>query len=155
MEHGTVTTVTYQDGVVYCSVSPTRTASEYKDVPVLKSHSGFVEVPSEKDTVLIEKLADGTRFIAGIIKRETENPDEMKEGEMAFQLDADTILSFKKRKNGDHDVHIGSSGDVIINGVPFKNHTHKHDDSTISDTGDGSGTESTATKETGKPTEFN
>jgi hypothetical protein len=154
MEHGTVTSVYYDDGVVYCDVSPVRTTEPYSEVPVLKSHSGFVKVPEQRDTVTMDTLADGKKFITGVVKRNTENPGDMKEGELAIQLDGNTTLAFKQKKNGDHDVHIGSSGDVIINGVPFKEHTHQHDDATIEDTAGGSGSESTAEKQTTQPTEF-
>lgn len=146
MEHGIVTSVSYEDGVVYCNVRAPRTTGEIPEVPVLKPHSGFIQVPSQGDTVAIDRLSDGKAFITNLVSRVDENPDGMKEGELAIQLDKGSRLAFKRKGNGDYDVHIESSGDVLINGVSFSEHTHKHEDST---------TESTSEKETTEPVEFN
>lgn len=154
MEHGIVTTVKYESGVVYCDVRTTGTTSEKPGVPVLKPHSGFIQVPSQGDVVTIETLADGTPFITGMAAAESETPDQMKEGELAIQLDNGSRVAFKQNSEGNYDVHLESSGDVIINGVAFSEHTHAHDDSTISDTEDGSGSESTSEKQTTQPTSF-
>lgn len=151
MEHGTVTTVNYEAGVVYCEVRPVRLNQTYTDVPVMKPHSGFIQVPKQGETVAMHKLNDGTRFIGSVVSRESARPNDMSEGELQIQLDEETRLAFSERSDGNYDVEIGSSGDVTINGVSFADHTHDYDDSTISDTGDGSGTESTATKETTTP----
>jgi hypothetical protein len=175
MEFGNVTTVNYEDGVVYCSVSPIRFEAEYTNVAVLKSHSGFIQVPSQGDRVAMKKLKDGSRFISHVLSRERFTPDSMNEGELAIKLDEKTVLSFDKQADGTHDVTIGSSGDmalksggkltmksagnlemtseksVLINGINFEEHTHDYDDTTISDTGNGSGTASDTTETTTSP----
>jgi hypothetical protein len=145
MEHGSVTTVNYEDGVVYCDVRPVRFNEEYTDVPVMKPHSGFIQVPEQGETVAMHQLRDGTKFIGSVVSKESETPDDVSEGELTIYLDDDTKLSFTKRSDGNYDVDIGSSGQVKINGVPFAGHTHNYDDST---------TESTSTKETTTPTQF-
>jgi len=117
MEHGTVTTVNYESGVVYCNVRAIRNKTEYEAVPVLKPHSGFIQVPKQGETVTIETLDDGTRFITNVISREREQPDVLDEGELILQLDAGTRIYFEKKKNGDHDLHLDASGDVYINGT--------------------------------------
>lgn len=117
MEHGKVTSVTYDDGVVYCDVRPVRVNNEYEDVPVMKPHSGFIQVPKQKETVTMEKLNDGTRFISNVISKEEGTPDKMREGELAIQLDHETRVYFEENSDGDYDLHLDASGDVFINGV--------------------------------------
>lgn len=131
MEHGKVTSVNYKDGVVYCDVKAIRLSSEYTNVPVLKSHSGFIEMPKQGMKVAIDKLKDGTRFIQGVIGKESATPSTMREGEIALQLDKQTKVTLKEA--GDNydvsieasgDVNINAGGDVIIDGIPFGSHTH-------------------------------
>lgn len=117
MEHGTVTSTKYEDGVVYCDVRPMRLANGYQNIPLLKPHSGFIQVPGQGETVTMEKLADGTRFISNVISRENNTPDDMTEGELAIQLDEETRIYFEEKQNGDYDLHLDASGDVFINGT--------------------------------------
>lgn len=141
MEHGTVTTVNYENGVVYCSVRPNRgSGGEYEDRPVLKSHSGFIQIPKQGDRVVLQKLSDGTRFISDVLSREDEYPEDPTEGDLAIQLDKNTRLVFQKRNDGKYNVDLGASGTlslsatgsmsldapdgVFINGTKFQDHTH-------------------------------
>lgn len=117
MEHGKVTTVKYREGVVYCNVRAVRAQTEYTAVPVMKPHSGFVQMPKQGETVTMERLSDGTRFISNVIAKSSDVPDDMDEGELSIKLDGDTEVSFEKKENGDYDLHLGASGDVYINGV--------------------------------------
>lgn len=118
MEHGKVTTVNYEDGAVYCNVRSLRgSRNEYDDVPVMKSHSGFIQIPKQRERVTMEKLKDGTRFISNVLSRESETPDKMQNGEIAIQLDEGTRIKFEERNDGNYDLHIGASGDVYINGT--------------------------------------
>jgi hypothetical protein len=124
MEHGKVTTVEYKDGVVYCNVRPMRTTSKYEALPVLKSHSGFIEIPKVGQQVMIDTLDDGTRFITDVLSKEEETPDEMSEGDLAIQLDGGTQLKFQKQSSGDYNLQISASGNVTIDGIDFDEHTH-------------------------------
>jgi hypothetical protein len=143
MEHGTVTSVNYEEGVVYCDVRPNRgTGGEYSDRPVLKSHSGFVQIPKQGERVAMQKLADGTRFISDVLSRKGAYPENPEEGDIALQLDKDTKLVFQKRSDGKYDVNLGASGTlslsangemhldapdgVFINGTKFQDHTHAY-----------------------------
>ena len=117
MEHGKVTTVEYRDGVVYCNVRPVRAGVEYEAVPVLKPHSGFIQIPSQGDTVTMERLDKGTLFITNVLEKSDANPDNVREGELAIQLDKGTRIYFEKTDSGDYDLHLDASGDVYINGV--------------------------------------
>jgi hypothetical protein len=117
MEHGKVTSTNYKDGVVYCDVRPMRLASGYQDVPLLKPHSGFIQVPQQGETVTMETLADGTRFISNVISRENDTPEDMAEGELTIQLDEGTRIYFEEKQNGDYNLHLDASGDVFINGT--------------------------------------
>lgn len=160
MEHGTVTNVRYQDGVPICSVQlQGRVDNEDKAVPVMRGHHGMFLVPEENQKVQILNLED-QRFIVGVLDKNDsgENPS-MSEGEMAFQLDANTYVRFTKNGSGGYDVGIKASGEVnidadgnvFIDGIDFDQHVHEHEDDTINDTGDGSGSSSTATKTTEPP----
>lgn len=117
MEHGEVTSVKYNDNVIYCDVRPVRNSSPYPSVPILRPHSGFIQVPKQGNTVTMEKLDDGTRFITNVLSKEDSSPDNMREGELAIQLDEDTRIYFEEKNNGDYDLHLDASGDVYINGV--------------------------------------
>lgn len=150
MEHGKVTSVEYEKGIVYCDVKPIRTRTSYETVPVLKSHSGIVEMPEQGDVVAIEQLSDGTQFVSDVISKVDQPPDSMKGGELVIQLDKNTKLGFRKKSNGDFDINLSSSGDltvegknvsvdgenVKIDGIDFDEHEH---DYTWGDTA-GSGT---------------
>jgi len=117
MEHGKVTTTNYEDGVVYCNVRAIRMDTEYRAVPLLKPHSGFIQVPKQGETVTMEKLDDGTRFISNVISREDGTPNDLQEGELVIQLDDDTRVYFEEKQNGDYNLHLDASGDVFINGT--------------------------------------
>jgi hypothetical protein len=151
MEHGTVTSVKYEEGAVVCSVQAIRVDTEYDNVAVLKPHSGFIQVPEQGETVAMHELNDGTRFITSVISKESGFPDDMGEGDLAIQLDSDTRVRFEKQSNGDYNLHLNASGEVFIDGLNFDEHVHDFEDTTIQDTGDGSGGESTTTKKTMKP----
>jgi len=114
MEHGSVTTVNYKDGVVYCSVRALRVNTEYRDVPVMKSHSGFIEVPEQGDIVAMDSLKDGTRFIQDVISTAKEVPDNVEEGELIVQLDKDTQASFRKTDDGKYNCNISASGELNL-----------------------------------------
>lgn len=117
MEHGKVTTTNYENGVVYCNVQAVRVDIEYRDVPLLKPHSGFIQVPKQGETVTMEKLEDGTRFISNVISRENDTPDKLREGELAIQLDGGTQVYFEETPDGNYNLHLDASGDVFINGT--------------------------------------
>lgn len=117
MEHGKVVSVNYEEGVVYCDVRPVRDEPVYRNVPVLKPHSGFIFMPKQNMKVAMDSLADGTRFIQDVISREDDTPESMREGEMAIHLDSGSRISFEKQDNGDYDLHLDASGDVFINGT--------------------------------------
>lgn len=124
MEHGKVTSVEYRNGVVYCNVRPMRDNPDYTGVPVLKSHSGFIEVPKIGQQVAMEKLNDGTRFISDVISKEGESPETLSQGDLAIQLDGGTQLKFEQQSNGTYNLNISASGDVLIDGIDFDEHTH-------------------------------
>lgn len=143
MENGTVTTVNYEDGVVYCNVKPNRSSrGEHTDIPVLKSHSGFIQIPKQGERVMMQKLGDGTRFISHVLSRKGDYPEDTKEGDLAIQLDGNTRLVFERRSDGKYDLKLGSSGSlslsangsmeldapdgVFINGTKFEDHTHAY-----------------------------
>jgi hypothetical protein len=126
MEHGKVTSVEYRDGVVYCGVRPMRTTSEYTALPVLKPHSGFIQVPQLGQQVTMEKLDDGTRFISNVLAKEGKYPEGMSKGDLAIQLDGGTKLNFKKQSNGDYNIELEASGNITIDGIDFDEHTHPY-----------------------------
>jgi hypothetical protein len=117
MEHGKVTSVTYRDGVVYCDVRGIRVNTEYDSIPVLRPHSGFIQVPERGAKVAMHSLDDGTRFIEEVIHKPDAHPDSMREGELTIQLDENTRVAFEKQRDGTFDLHLDASGDVYINGT--------------------------------------
>lgn len=122
MEHGRITTVRWDQGIVYCDVQPVRYNATYQGVPVLKSHSGFIEVPKEGDVVMIEQLADGTRYIENVLTSKSvhQNPNpipnnnELREGDITIRLDPTTQLTFSKTNSNKYDITIEASEDVTI-----------------------------------------
>jgi len=183
MEHGTVTTVVMDQGIVYCNVEPLRYNTEYEGLPVLKSHSGFVKMPRQGDIVLIDKLQDGSRFIQNVLSNEEVHnkpepvPSELKEGELTLRLDRKTELTFsitpdqkynieiRASKDIDieadrdltieagRDIELDAANDVIIQGIPFMDHVHGYEDDTEEDTSDGSGSTTTTQKTSDTPEE--
>lgn len=161
MEHGIVTSVRYQDGVPVCAVRlKHRVDVEDKYVPVMRMHGSQFLVPEQDQLVQLLTLGD-QRFIIGVLDRGEDDfsPPDLSEGETAFRFDDGTTLSFTKDGSGGFnvsieasgDVNITANGDVLIEGIAFSNHTHDYSDSTINDTGDGSGSESSETKTTDPP----
>lgn len=170
LEHGVITAVRYEDGVVVCDVQPVRATSDYKSVPVMKTFSGAHRHPNPGESVIMSRLDDGERVIIGYMSRnEDAIPDDLKPGELTIQVDEDTKVELDKQSDGSYDLNVSASGDVriepsdgdvkidsangnvLINGIDFSTHTHDHSDSTISDTDDGSGVKSTTTKTTSGP----
>lgn len=139
-QHGWITAVKYQDGVVLCDVQPFRVNTQFEDVPVLKQFSGFHLMPTVGQKVKLIELGEQTRFITDVITTEEESarPASMQEGEVVFQFDADTKLTFTKDGAGNYNVDISASGDVnvsalgsiFIDGIDFTAHTHTYTDST-------------------------
>lgn len=117
MEHGTITTVNYEQGAVTCDVRAVRSNTQYQNVPVMKPHATFIALPTQGERVAMEQLSDGTRFISNVIDRDPEAPDDMSEGELAIQIDGGTRVQFKEKQNGNYDLHLDASGDVYINGT--------------------------------------
>lgn len=169
MEHGIITSTKYEQGVVLCNVQAVRIDTEYRNVPMLKPFAAFNVVPAIGQRVAMASLSDGTRLITDVIASNPDGsqPDDLAEGELSIQLDANTKLTFTKNANGDYDVDLTASGavtvtatsdvdltasgSVFINGINFENHIHPYADDTINDTGDGSGSLSSEAKQTDPP----
>jgi len=157
MEHGEITSVYYENGVVSCDVRSLRINTSYDKVPVLKPHSGFSGMPKQGNKVIMDSLADGKRFITHIMATESAVPGAMKEGEITIQLDEDTTLSFKETGSG-YTVTISASDELVIesqdrisitaedkiemtapngiflNGTKFSEHIHDYDDDGTTET---------------------
>lgn len=129
MQHGEVISTTYEDGVVYCDVQPTRTSGIYPEVPVLRPHSGFIQLPEEGDVVSLEKLRDGSRFISSVMANQNSHPENMKEGELTMMLNGGAQISFLKEADNTYNLHIdsGDAGNVFIDGIDFDEHVHYYD----------------------------
>jgi phage baseplate assembly protein gpV len=150
MEHAYVESSWYEDGTVYCDVRPARPRALYDEVEVLKPQAGFFQVPKQGDRVAVDELDNGEKFITHIVRSDTDAPEVLADDELTIQLDDGTRVAFEK--SGDtYDIQIEASGDVFIEGINFANHTHDYEDSTISDTSGGSGTQSNTTKTSDPP----
>lgn len=157
IEPGIVTSVTYSDGVPSCDVRLIRTATEVPNVPVMRSHHGLFFVPEQEQKVQTVKMGD-QRFIVGVLDRGANYDDpQLDEGEFSIKLGNNTEITISDNGNGlAIDISAADSvaidaDTVTINGTPFDEHTHQYDDTTIEDTGDGSGTSSSSTSSTSAP----
>lgn len=153
LEHGRITSVNYADGVVTCDVQPIRASNSYQSVPVLKQFGGLTVTPKPRMKVLMGKMSDDTRVILGFMTKDSDDEylAEMDPEELSIRVDSGTRIDLTKNQQGDYDLDIAASGNVFIDGIDFDEHTHSYGDSTISDTSDGSGSESTTTKTTDPP----
>lgn len=114
-------------------------------------YKGVWIVPEEGDAVEVTEV-DG-QHLAQPVQNPADYamPSGMQQGDIAFKVDAGTYVLMQKQGSGDYNIEIEASGDVIIDGIDFDTHTHNFEDSTINDTSDGTGTESTETKTTTGP----
>lgn len=174
--HGYITSVFVKNGAVICNVKHSgRVNSEATAIPILTSFSGHMVVPKVGQKVVVSSLEDGSEYIEGVLSTEGSDLPELSDGEVTFQFDESTELTFSTDGKGGYNVDVSASGSVnvaatetvtiegsttvdisgsepvTIDGIAFKEHTHEFEDSTISDTGDGSGSESTSTKTTDLP----
>ena len=119
MEHGKITAVNYQDGVVTCNVQAIRLSNEYRNVPVLKPFGGMYRTPKPGQLVAMDSLNDGTWFIIGYIARDSSDtpPEELKPEELVFRVDEETVIEMRQNDDDTYDVTIDASGDVVINGT--------------------------------------
>jgi hypothetical protein len=135
MEHGIITSVNYQQGVVLCDVQAIRVNESYENVPVLKPLGGYVQMPSPQQKVGIVSLDDDddARFIIGVMSRNRDaaaRPDSMAPDEMTIQMDEDTKIDFSKNDNGTYDLDLAASGNITIDGIDFDEHVHSTSEST-------------------------
>lgn len=119
MEHGIITAVEYEQGVVTCNVQAIRGSNEYRGVPVLKPFGGMYRTPKPGQKVAMEHLDDGTRFITGFITRDSSNsyPDDMDDEELVFQVDDETYFQFDKQSDGTYNIEMNASGAVNIDSL--------------------------------------
>jgi hypothetical protein len=124
MEHGKVTSITFKNGGVFCDVRAIRVQTNYEDVPVLRPHSGFIQVPEQGEMVAMQELEDGSKFITNVVSKDGDFTSELKEGELLIQLDEGTKISFKETPDGNYNLNLSASGDVNIEGINFEKHSH-------------------------------
>lgn len=133
LEEGIITSVKYEQGIPVCDVEHLhRIDEETKNVPVIRQHHGMYLVPEEEQKVLMMKL-ENQRFIVGVLGKSGHNPT-LDAGEVSFDFDAGTSITFSKDGSGSYDVSIKASGDmnitasgnVYIDGIDFDQHTHNY-----------------------------
>jgi len=161
----TITSVEVTDNdEIFVTISETP-RRESRELRYRNPGAGVWVVPSEGDVVEVTELADGSkvahapRNIPGFGA-----PNGLSEGDIAIRLNEDTLLYFNGQSDGTYDVTMKCDGDLTLEGaevfvteggttekIATESHVHEHDDSTINDTGDGSGSKSTSTKQTTAP----
>lgn len=166
MEPGIISTVDYRNGGVLCDVEAIRVNTTYRAVPVLRSFSGEFAMPQVNQKVVLGEMADGTRIITGFLTAGESQPTDMQPNEYTVRLDDSTAIEATQNGDGTYDLAVSASGtldvdgdtvqidgtsDVVIDGIDFDQHTHDYDDSTVNDTSDGTGSESSTTKTTNAP----
>lgn len=139
MEHGTVTSVYYEEGVPVCSVQLQGRVDNQDDaVPVMRQHHGMFLVPEQGQRVQMLNIED-QRFIVGILNKGKDfDPPELSEGDYAFKLDEKTILSFTENDDGLYDLDIEASGDISVS-APKDGTENQPEDSQITILTDGKG----------------
>lgn len=160
MIQGTIQKVYVHKGHVLVDVIADRTQSPYRKKKVVMPMSGYFRVPQPGWKVTLDKPENGGDWIVTHVLSTDEGlPDEAEPRDVVIQFDENSTLKVQKQDNGTYnlsldmtgEVTINAQGDVKVDGIDFDAHVHEHDDSTINDTSDGSGTESTTTKSTGPP----
>lgn len=149
--HGKITSIFVRNGVILCNVHHVdRNDVESENVPILTSFSGELVVPKLGQKVVVGEIESGIEYIEGVLTTDGEDLPQLSEGEITFRFDGDTEITASKN-DGVYNIDISAGGSVTINGIPFSDHTHAFEDSTIEDTDTGGSSESTTTKQTEKP----
>lgn len=126
MIHGKVTNVTFTDGVPVCTVQLFDRVNNEVDAPVSRMNRGIFMVPEVDQRVQLLKIED-QHFVVGVLARNVpEATPELSEGEICFQFDEETKLSFTKGESG-YNIDIEASGNITIDGIDFDQHTHQYD----------------------------
>lgn len=151
--------VNYEEKTVYVDVAsgPNQT---HNGIEYRTGGRGIFVVPEFGDVVEIDTVGNGRRVAHSSHTDKTDSmPQNMSEGDIAINLNDNTVLHFKK--NGDvYDVDMKCDGELHLdastitigeNGktVATKDHTHDYEDT--GDTGDG--TAGTTTKTTSGPSD--
>lgn len=123
----------------------------HSDVPMKFPIRGMWVVPELGDTVELHETPEGmvARFpFSGL---DYDIPSDLSEGDVAIKMNAGTEFRFTKNNDETYNIELSADGNILIDGIDFDQHVHEFEDSTINDTGDGSGSESTETKDTDVP----
>lgn len=130
--------------------------TEYEEIPFRTPADDVWFVPSVGEGVEVSEYGRGQYIAHSPVSPESELPAEAEEGDIVISKDSGTTIIIAD----DGSITINASGDIDLNAdnlfydgdrLATENHTHDYDDSTINDTDDGSGTESTTTKTTDSP----
>lgn len=129
--------------------------TEYESIPFRSPGNDVWFIPSVGEGVEVSEYGRGQFIAHSPVSTDTELPSNAEEGDIVINKDSGTTVIVSE--NGD--ITINAGGDINLNGnnlfyggerLATENHTHDYDDSTINDTDDGTGTESTTTKTTGE-----
>jgi hypothetical protein len=116
---------------------------------------GVLEIPKESPfdlTKAIEGAREGHTSM-GFTFGQPENADSVQKFSIEYR-DGGYVLNLNLGGditiNSGGDINLNPDGDVLVNGkeVSVEDHTHDYEDTTVSDTDDGTGTSSTTTKTT-------
>lgn len=119
---GTVTKVTVSEEhrrvFVNVSLSPTEHATQIR---YRTPGAGVWFVPEEGDIVEVETVGRNRQvaFAPHNVPEEEEAfPTELTEGDIAFQLDKDTLFHFSKQEDDEtYDVTLKTAGDILLEGA--------------------------------------
>lgn len=132
--------------------------TEREGIPFRTPGSNVWFIPSVGEGVEVSEYAHEQYIAHSPVSPESKLPTDAEEGDIVINKDNGTTIVV----SDDGDITIDAAGDINLNAenlfydgdrLATENHTHDYDDSTIEDTSDGSGTESTTTKTTGSPDE--
>lgn len=168
IRHGTVVNTRTENGILYCDVRPPRAGVTHEDCAVIRPTTGTLTGIREGARVIITKTEDQLWLVLGTLGSEGESAlaSNITDNERVLYSDENTEIRLSKDSgtykldvssgadiniHADGDVNLSAGGSFYIDGQDFWTHTHDYGDSTIADTGDGSGTESTETKTSQPP----
>lgn len=125
-----------------------------------KMKEGELTLRLDKNTELTFSISSSGKYTVDL----TSSKDLNIEAEKDINIKAENDITVEAGNNinvsAENDVNIESknnnidlsaSNDVVIQGIPFMEHVHSHDEKTITDTSDGSGGTNTTTQRTETP----
>lgn len=141
MEIAEVTASRVAGGRVEVDVTLSRPGTTKQNVPLYQQFPGGVYLPRQGESVVIERLDDGSYIAMQSLSGSQNAAVSLTEGDLHFQWSDGTRFSVTKSGssytvnidsdgdvniNASGNVSIGSTGSLTLNGTDWDNHTHSY-----------------------------